>query len=68
MLTDPLVFPAIILSCSIFTIDTIMLHFAVLVLAACGSALAAKNPACSSGVYSKLASYSTIKPVCNTDP
>ena len=45
------------------SLDFIMIHFALPLLAACSSVLAAKNPACSSGVYSKLAAYSTIKPV-----
>jgi hypothetical protein len=37
--------------------------YLLLLLAACDSALAAQNPACSKGFYQQLARYSTIKPV-----
>ncbi|KAH4925004.1 hypothetical protein HBI79_158460 [Parastagonospora nodorum] len=40
-----------------------MKTYAVVLLATCHSVLAAKSPACSSGIYKKLASYSVIKPV-----
>jgi hypothetical protein len=41
----------------------VMIHLVLFLLATCQSVVAVKNPACSSGVYSKLASYSSIKPV-----